>query len=188
MTFFGACQEKMVCPAYQSYFILDKEVTKRKFSLFGEDSLPKTDLWQVDKGKYGIADDLPYPKKIEAHKTVSMESIYLKKEDVFEDVERPYAEMDTALFPTDTVPRESSQIERRGYVDIDQMIYLYHFGDQFSRPKPEPETEEQLIEESAFDEAPVEKKEKKGFWPFRKKSKEDSEEEDQVDSGEQEQE
>ena len=58
-----ACQRKYICPAYQSSFILDKQKTESFFSMFGADSLPKSNLI-VKKNKYGIIVKVKYGKKI----------------------------------------------------------------------------------------------------------------------------
>ena len=62
--YLSACQQKMICPAYHSYFILDVEETRKTFTMFGADSLPRND-WDVDKEKYGIAKEISDHKKME---------------------------------------------------------------------------------------------------------------------------
>ena len=78
--YLSACQQKMICPAYHSYFILDVDETRNKFTLFGADSLPKQN-WEVDKKKYGIASEVADAQKIEEMRIISMESVYKKIED-----------------------------------------------------------------------------------------------------------
>ena len=126
LCYFSACQQKMACPAYHSYFILDVDETRKTFSLFGADSLPKKN-WDVDKEKYGIARDIPDHKKLREMQIISMNSIYKKIEDPFASFQRVYAEADSMVY------MDSAAIlaDSKGYNDfknIDQMIYLHHFG------------------------------------------------------------
>ncbi len=126
LCYFSACQQKMACPAYHSYFILDVDETKKTFSLFGADSLPRKN-WDVDKEKYGIAKDISDEKKSKEMQIISMNSIYKKIEDPFAEFQRIYAESDTDIY----LDSASILADSNGYNDfnnIDQMIYLHHFG------------------------------------------------------------
>ena len=51
----SSCTQKMICPAYQSSFIYDKETLRKKFSYFKEDSTPK--ILTASKTKYLVAVD-----------------------------------------------------------------------------------------------------------------------------------
>lgn len=90
----SACHRGMICPAFQSSFILDDSVRLVTFSLFGPDSLPKTFL--VDKGKYGIIEPYTLPQKYNAIKSVQMVTIF-----------DPAVRVDT----TYTVPTDSSHLQ-----------------------------------------------------------------------------
>jgi hypothetical protein len=48
-----SCTQKLICPAYQSSFIYDKEALRKKFSYFKEDSTPK--ILTASKTKYLVA-------------------------------------------------------------------------------------------------------------------------------------
>ncbi len=50
----SSCKDKVICPAFQSTYILNDSLRMAKFSLFGEDSLPK---YQVAsrRSRYGIS-------------------------------------------------------------------------------------------------------------------------------------
>jgi len=53
----GGCKDKMVCPAYQSTYILDDEKQSRKFSFFEEDSLlleASNNTGKLKKNIYGL--------------------------------------------------------------------------------------------------------------------------------------
>ena len=171
--YFAACQQKMICPAYHSYFILDVEETRKTFSLFGADSLPK-DTWKVDKEKYGIAKSKPYNKKLNELRTISMTSVYLPLEDPFEQFrhEYPGSDSDVAMDSAAILARSRGEDD---FQNIDQMIYLHHFGkylpSKISREdqlKMDMKQDEPIIK----DETPIEmKKDKKRKGLFGKKSK-----------------
>jgi len=181
----SACQQKMICPAFHSYFILDVDETRNTFSLFGADSLPKKN-WDVEKEKYGIAKDIPDEKKLKQMRIISMNSIYKKIEDPFEQFRREFAESDSVIYVDST----SVLARSRGdddFQNIDQMIYLHHFGkylprkggtgDEFLEDLKE---EEPLItdEDLEADQAP---KKKKKIWPFGKKNKKSKDNQSEVE-------
>ena len=188
----SACQQKMICPAYHSYFILDVDETRNKFSLFGPDSLPKKN-WEVDKKKYGIAREVSDAQKLKEMRVISMESVYKKIEDPMERFQRERMEAIASAADTTMMLDSAAVMARsRGEEDIkniDQMIYLHHFGKYLPRrgggiqddlrEDLKPEEKEQEVEQSE-DQAKPEKKRK--LWPFGKKKKNrqeaDSEEED----------
>ena len=66
----GACTQRMICPAYQSAFIYDKNELRKRFSYFQEDSTPK--IFTASKTKYLIAEPMSYRKKIRTMQTVAM--------------------------------------------------------------------------------------------------------------------
>ena len=79
VVFFGtyllliSCSERMVCPAYQSAFIYDKDELRKKFSYFLEDSTPK--VYTSSKTKYLIAEPVSYRTKIRSMQTVKMKPV-----------------------------------------------------------------------------------------------------------------
>ena len=75
----GSCADKMICPAYQSSFIYDKEVLRKKFSYFESDSVPK--VITASKTKYLIAVPESYRKRYRKMQTVEMRPIYTILED-----------------------------------------------------------------------------------------------------------
>jgi hypothetical protein len=174
-SYFAACQQKMICPAYHSYFILDTEVTRKTFSLFNEDSLPK-DTWKVDKEKYGIAKAKPYNKKLDELRTISMTSVYLPLEDPFEQFRR-----ENAIAGSEVLIDSAAVLAKsRGdddFQNIDQMIYLHHFGKYLpskisheDQMKEDMKTDEPLVIEEPQEDV---KKEKKRKGLFGKKNKND---------------
>jgi hypothetical protein len=162
----------MVCPAYHSYFILDTRETTKMFSYLGEDSLPKGG-WEVDKQKVGIAEEISDRKKEKMMATVSVESIYLPLEDPFAAYAAQYASGDT-LNLMDTAAFMSQTFADADAYNIDQVIYLHHFGKYFPQRKSEQEElEEDLKPEEIAAVAEEQEKPKRKFWPFGKGKKND---------------
>ncbi|MFP4505352.1 MAG: hypothetical protein ACLFOZ_11595 [Cyclobacteriaceae bacterium] len=64
----------MICPAFQSSFILDDSVRYAHFSNFGPDSLPKNYL--TAKNRYGIIEGISDLKKQKTFKTVEMVTVF----------------------------------------------------------------------------------------------------------------
>ena len=163
-----SCQKKLVCPAYQSAFYLDKEKTEDFFSLFGEDSLPKSDFF-VNKNKYGIIVKVKYKKRQQAMKTVKMKTIFPPPTDSLLLANNNIAEMDSASVDT---------LFTQGYKDRfkfnrDQKLYMLAMDPFFDYEDPEEESVESNDEASSAtseEEGPEEKK-KKSWWPFGKKNR-----------------
>jgi len=180
--YLSACQQKMICPAYHSYFILDVDETRKTFSLFGADSLPKKN-WEVDKEKYGIAKNIPTQKKLKEMRIISMNSIYKKIDDPFEPFPRELAESDGMMVYPDSAAILAQSQPDNDFQNIDQMIYLHHFGKYLPKRG---ENRDQLKEDLKEEEAPIitddntdelsDVKKKKKVWPFsKKKAKSDAE-------------
>lgn len=116
----ASCTQRMVCPAYQSAFIYDKEELRKKFSYFVDDSTPKAVT--VNKNKYLIGVPVSYKKKNQSLQTVAMKQILVDLPDSLDENFVPGedgvvagAEMDVAArsvvdstFIVD-VPRDSTQ-------------------------------------------------------------------------------
>jgi hypothetical protein len=94
----GACTQRMVCPAYQSAFIYDKDELRKKFSYFQNDSSPK--IYSASKTKYLIAEPTSYRKKTRAISTVPAKPVYVHVPDSLSGKESPdsviTAELDRA--------------------------------------------------------------------------------------------
>jgi hypothetical protein len=65
--------QKVICPAYQSAYIYDKDALRKKFSYFNEDSTPK--VYAASKTKYLIAEPTSYKKKVRSLQTVPMKQV-----------------------------------------------------------------------------------------------------------------
>lgn len=70
MAFVG-CAEKLICPAYQSAFIHDKNALRQKFSYFENDTTPK--VYTASKNKYLVAEPESYRKLYRRMQTVPMQ-------------------------------------------------------------------------------------------------------------------
>jgi hypothetical protein len=91
----GACTQRMVCPAYQSAFIYDKNELRKKFSYFEDDSIPK--VLTASKNKYLIAEPTSYRKKVRSLATVEMREIPVDVPDsLTEEGDVSLAELDLA--------------------------------------------------------------------------------------------
>ncbi|MBA4056908.1 MAG: hypothetical protein C0490_19495 [Marivirga sp.] len=121
----SACTQRLICPAYQSAFIYDKDELRKKFSYFQEDSTPK--ILTASKTRYLIAEPVSYRKKIRSMQTVQMKDVNPKLPDSLkvgeeeglmgEDGVVPGAELDLAArsvidstYIID-VPQDTTQLE-----------------------------------------------------------------------------
>ena len=80
MCLLGACQERMVCPAYQSTYILDDSVRAVFFSRFESDSMPKR-YGKVEKSRYGIIKRKREREKLREIRTVAMKNVVPPKQE-----------------------------------------------------------------------------------------------------------
>jgi hypothetical protein len=170
LLFAYSCKQRVICPAYTSFFILDPVATRSKFSHFAGDTsfiYPKGNSKPYTvKGKYGIIVKVKKRKNLKDHYTLSMETLF------------PPA-IDTA----DTAYNDTL------YTNIDQAIYDHLIASKIRDPykprkkkeiKKEENTEEgfhnyegiQTEQVDSVNIAPVEK-EKKGLFRKKKKKTED---------------
>jgi hypothetical protein len=69
----SSCTQRLICPAFQSAYIYDKDELRKKFSYFLEDSTPK--ILTASKTKYLIAEPVSYRKKLRSIQTVQMKPV-----------------------------------------------------------------------------------------------------------------
>jgi hypothetical protein len=69
----ASCTQRMVCPAYQSAFIYDKDALRKKYSYFKEDSTPK--ILTASRNKHLIGVPVSYKKKVRTLETVPMKLV-----------------------------------------------------------------------------------------------------------------
>jgi hypothetical protein len=63
----------MICPAYQSAYIYDKDELRKKFSYFLGDSTPK--VYAASKTRYLVAEPMSYQKRLRNLQTVKMKPV-----------------------------------------------------------------------------------------------------------------
>jgi hypothetical protein len=185
IVYLSACSQKVACPAYHSYFILDIDETKKVFTLFGADSLPKKN-WEIETEKYGIAKNIPYKEKENEMRIISMNSIYKKIEDPMEIFKKAYPKPDS-IYGED-IPQELVQTSMyEDFQNIDQMIYLHHFGKYMpkkdeNRNKLEDDLKEEPLIADDEQEGEVPKKKKRSglFGKKNRKSKADQTEDEEL--------
>jgi hypothetical protein len=68
-----SCTERLVCPAYQSAYIYDKDELRKKFSYFLDDSTPK--VYTSSKTKYLVAEPMSYRARVRNLQTVKMKPV-----------------------------------------------------------------------------------------------------------------
>lgn len=189
--FLVSCTEKVICPAYQSAYIYDKEALRKKFSYFKEDSTPK--IYTASKNKYLIAEPTTYRKKNRSLQTIVMKPVQpvvpdsLKEDGMnaemnVDSVQRNVYDS-TAVIRIDTLGTDSiymisidkevrvlkyNPLQRKYYVDTigfntEQDNYMWYLKDILVLP------DVKLLKEKAEaskKEAAKEKKEKKGIRGF----------------------
>lgn len=192
--FLVSCTEKVICPAYQSAYIYDKEELRKKFSYFKDDSTPK--VYAANKNRYLIIEPTTYKKKTRSLQTVVMKSVKPVVPDSLKDngmdaemnvdsVQRNVFDS-TAVIRIDTLAASDSvyviskdrevrvlkynPIQRKYFVDTigfntEQDNYMYYLKDILVLPDVKLMKEK---EETAKKDAAKEKKEKKGFFGFFK--------------------
>jgi hypothetical protein len=69
-----SCQERMVCPAYQSTYILDDSVRSYFFSRFEPDTVPKR-YGRVEKSDWGLVKNKSRSARLRELRTVAMKNV-----------------------------------------------------------------------------------------------------------------
>ncbi|WP_157494033.1 hypothetical protein [Fulvivirga imtechensis] len=165
-----ACTERAICPAYQSAFIHDKEVLKRHFSYFGEDSMPK--VMEASKDKFLIIEPMSYRKKLRSLETIPMKDIYPQEADSLRFDDKFYlAERDgydsTAVIAVDTLASAADSIYmislKKEKFNIDQELYLWYLRDYLVYPDVRLHRQE-MAEQKRVEEK--EERKKKGVFGF----------------------
>ncbi len=167
-----ACTERMICPAYQSAFIHDKDALDRHFSYFKEDSTPKV-MATASKDRFLIIEPTAYRKKLRQLQTIPMQDVYPQEDDslAFDDkielAERDYGYDSTAVISEDTVATAADSIYmislKKENFNVDQELYLWYLKDFLVYPDVRLQ-----LEENAEAVAKEEKK-KKGISGFFKR-------------------
>ena len=176
----ASCANKMICPAYQSSFIHDKETLRKKFSYFESDSVPK--VYTASKTKYLIAVPESYRKRYRKMQTVEMKPIYPIMEDstLAEDSIVTKSPLDSLLqldsagiSGLDSLTRaklDSAKLNSEDSVyviskakekfNIEQENYMWYFRKELILP----DVRLSKIKETAKEESAEGQKQKKGFF------------------------
>lgn len=157
----------MICPAYQSSFIYDKETLRKKFSYFKEDSTPK--ILTASKTKYLVAVPESYRKKMRGLKTVEMKPVY----PVIPDSLKLEKGEDKILLESDVVDSTAAPVQDSVYAitktkekyNVDQDIYMWYFRDQLVLPDVKAAMDTQSENKAKAVKA---EKKKKGIFSFLK--------------------
>lgn len=179
----GSCTQRMICPAFQSAYIYDKEALRKKFSYFQEDSTPK--ILTASKSKYLIAVPESYRKKVRSLQTVEMKPVYPVIPDslkIEEGADFLLAERDVidsvavqqGLDRTDSAYAITKAKEK---FNVDQDNYMWYFRDALVLPDVRAALEQKSGEKLGISAVGSgSKKEKQGFFQklFGKKNKNDS--------------
>jgi hypothetical protein len=75
-----SCQERMVCPAYQSTYILDDSVRSNFFSRFEPDTIPKR-YGRVEKSDWGLVKNKSKSARLREIRTVAMKNVLPPKQE-----------------------------------------------------------------------------------------------------------
>jgi hypothetical protein len=144
MIVLGACTQRMICPAYQSAFIYDKETLRKKFSYFQEDSTPKIFTASTRKNQYLVAVPESYRKKMRSLQTVEMKPVYPQIPDSLkaDSTELNLAERDVSDSSAMGKPSEGIDPGDSAYAitktkekyNVDQDNYMWYFRDMLVLP------------------------------------------------------
>lgn len=181
ITLLSACTQRMICPAFQSAYIYDKEELRKKFSYFQEDSTPK--ILTASKTKYLIAVPESYRKKMRSLKTVEMKPVYpvipdsLKLEEGADLIMAERDVIDSAAVQQGLDRSDSAYAitKAKEKFNVDQDNYMWYFRNQLVLPDVRAALEEKSGKNLGTN-AGAGTKEKKGFFRnlFKKKNKNDS--------------
>lgn len=118
----SACTQKVICPAYQSAFIYDKESLRQKYSYFNADSTPK--VLTASKNKFLIAEPTSYKKKNRSLQTVVMkpvnpvvpDSILMGDEALASELDAAARSIIDSTYIADTQPADTVEAQPTEYV------------------------------------------------------------------------
>ncbi len=92
----SSCKIDRICPAYQSYFLLDEKTQANTFAYIAEDNFPRHDLPNAEKDVNGLVKSEWYVLKNYNMRTIPMQVVYPEVDDslAFLGDEMMYAETD----------------------------------------------------------------------------------------------
>lgn len=168
----AACNtQRMVCPAYQSSFIYDKEATRQRFSYFKEDSTPK--IYTASKNKYLVAVPESYKKRLRKLQTVEMTPVYPVPDSLEMKEDFSLAEMDSSEIAAGaSIDTTYAITKTKEKYNLDQDLYMWYFREILVLP----DVRAAMDRKTNAGKEPAAAKEKKGIKGFfqnlfRKKKK-----------------
>ncbi len=161
----AGCNRNITCPAFQSQFLIDRKARDEKFSLFKNDSTPKSDGY-VKKNKHGLGARKSYVKKTNEMRTITMVKVYPPVKDSIQ-----------MLHPTDSARLDTTGAAFSRVMtttNSDQVFYNAVIGTELA--KIEKEEEKNQAKTTVSKDTVVSKQEGTGakkfkFNLFRKKDK-----------------
>jgi hypothetical protein len=169
----GSCTQRLICPAYQSSFIHDKETLRKKFSYFQEDSTPKVFTASTGRNRYLVAVPESYRKKMRSLQTVEMKPVYpqipdslkekegenlLAERDIVSDSTVAADGASQGLDPTDSAYAITKTKEK---YNVEQDNYMWYFRDVLVMPDVRAAMEDKKNSKNAKADG---KKQKGGFF------------------------
>jgi hypothetical protein len=139
----GSCTQRLICPAYQSSFIHDKEALRKKFSYMQEDSTPKIFTASTSKNRYLVAVPESYRKKLRSLQTVEMKPVYpqipdsLKADDEFLLAERDVTDstqQDVSQGGLDPGDSAYAITKTKEKYNVEQDNYMWYFRNVLVMP------------------------------------------------------
>ncbi len=129
----ASCKADIICPAYQSYFLLDENIQHEQFTYFAQDSLPRKDVFHTTTDKNGLVAKTSLFAYINKDwlrnrelKTVPMTVVYPELSDslLFAGDALMLAETDVV----DTAALDSARLAAQTFqYNVDQKYYNWYF-------------------------------------------------------------
>jgi hypothetical protein len=196
-----SCKDKVICPAFQSTYILNDSIRRAKFSMFGEDSLPKFQV-ASRRNKYGISEKykiLNFFKKNYDLKTSPKENqlgppakdpLFVHPGDTVDLMDEgeflasDFADslstdsltvvpdvVASAQIEEPTGPKFKYRYDQRNPYSVEQIYYNKYFGETLVDTRPPPKPKEPVVEEVPIEGDTTSVDSKKKFGSFLKRKK-----------------
>ena len=125
----SSCKIDRICPAYQSYYLLDENTQTNTFAYIDEENAPRRDLPNTKKDENGLVKSEWYVVKDWNMRTIPMQVVYPVIDDslAFLGDEMMYAETDII----DSVSLDSARAAALGFrYTNDQRFYNWYFKEK----------------------------------------------------------
>ena len=207
-----SCKDKVICPAFQSTYILNDSMRRAKFSMFGTDSLPKFQV-ASRRNKYGISEryrffdffrknyDLKISPKENWLGPPAKDSLFVHPGDEVDLMdEGKFLASDFAdSLSTDSLavvpevitsaqteesqgPKFKYRYDQRNPYSSEQIYYNKYFGQELVDNRPQPKPKEPIAEELTIPGDTTGVETKKKFGGFFKKKKKEEGESEDPDT------